>query len=162
MYLGCDLSANSHLIATPEGVKSARALARRPDAARWRRDLVEAVAVTPWQMGDARPAEVRFVDPADPVPAPEVREEPRVRLLRINRADLDAFGLTEGCPQCDHVAQHGPTRLGTAHSDRCRSRIMAELSKTAAGRARIEGHEEVINERLAQRVEAADLSLIHI
>ena len=55
----------------------------------------------------------------------------------MSRNDFEDFGYTSGCPRCDHELKWGPGRTSRPHSERCRSRIMAELAKTDVGRLRL-------------------------
>ena len=59
------------------------------------------------------------------------------RQTYIRACDLEEFGLTRGCPRCDHELTYGPNRTSKPHSQACRARIMAEMTKTEAGRIRI-------------------------
>ena len=45
------------------------------------------------------------------------------------KRDLDAHGLTRGCPQCDHWDRYGKPLPGKIHSTACRERIMKALEQ---------------------------------
>ena len=60
------------------------------------------------------------------------------RRLYIKKADVEAFGYTEGCAKCDNDLKYGYGRTTKGHSDHCRQRIMGELAKTPAGMERID------------------------
>ena len=70
------------------------------------------------------------------------------RRLKITKRDLENVGYTEGCPQCDHTLRNVAARGGLQHSDRCRTRVMAEVSKTPAGKARVDDAAERITRAL--------------
>ena len=79
-----------------------------------------------------------FKDPATEVEPPQGTDDIRVaRRLYIKKADIDAYGYTEGCVKCDHDLKYGFGRTTKGHSDICRKRITAELAKTLAGIERV-------------------------
>ena len=65
------------------------------------------------------------------------------------------YGLTKGCPKCDHEISYGPGRTSRPHSMTCKKRILAEISKTPEGQARI----AQASERLDRTV--ADMGEMH-
>ena len=99
-----------------------------------------------------------FADIQRPVRDPVVGQPKSLRRFRINPTDIDRFGATGGCPQCDHMIQYGEARRGITHSDPCRARISASLMATPDGRMRLEGHEERINRTIAQQIESQDMA----
>ncbi len=62
---------------------------------------------------------------------------------------LKKYGYTEGCPGCA-MKQAGMTG-STNHSEECRERIEAELSKEEEGREKLRKHAERINKWLAEK-----------
>ena len=89
------------------------------------------------------------------------------RKLRINQSDLDTYGYTDRCPQCEHAKKHGKVRPGGYHSDACRMRIIDCIRDTEDGSRRLNKQEfrearpvvdrdDYVNKRHAQdaRVEA--------
>ena len=60
-----------------------------------------------------------------------------VRRLYIRQADLEQFGYTQGCKQCQRILTYGAQKATMTHSDECRARIMAELDRTPEGKIRI-------------------------
>ena len=141
-----------------ENLAAARSVLRMPEVQKWNKDRVAAVAVRPWQMHVPKEPQVNFREPTD---APEVKkgEVPvrEVRRLYIKKADLEAYGYTQGCPTCDHDLQYGYGRTTRGHSDACRSRTTAELSKTAAGRERISAATGRVDQYLSEYVERGQL-----
>ena len=76
------------------------------------------------------------------------------RRLYIKKADVEAFGYTEGCVKCDHDLLYGYGRTTKGHSDQCRRRIMEELAKTPAGMERVQaaaGRAKVFLENMADQ-----------
>ena len=77
---------------------------------------------------------------------------PALRRMRINKADLDKFGYTVGCPQCRHTEEHGLAKPGATHTPTCRARIVAEIAKDPAGQRRIAEYDERLNRNIADRI----------
>ena len=55
----------------------------------------------------------------------------------LKSSDFVKYGLTRGCPKCDHEINYGPWRTSKPHSQTCRKRTLAEIAKTPEGKARI-------------------------
>ena len=153
IYLGNEYLNNSYIVSTGSTTVSSRAVIRFPGAERWSKPTVEGVTAYPWSGHEPPAPRVQFKDAPEFVRATDVAEPKAMRRLRINPSDLDQFGFTTGCTQCQHVMDHGRPRAGITHSDTCRARIQAELMNTPEGRMRLEAHEEKINERMARHVE---------
>ena len=66
------------------------------------------------------------------------------------------FGYTSGCQRCEHEMKWGPGRTTRPHSERCRARIMEELSKTETGRLRLGLAAERMDRSLAEHIEQHD------
>ena len=66
------------------------------------------------------------------------------------------FGYTSGCPRFDHELTYGPGRTTRPHSERRRSRIMAELAKTEEGRMRLGLAAERMVRSVAEHVDRHD------
>ncbi len=144
VYLGNEYESNSYIVSLGDTTISSRAVMRFPDAERWSRETVEAITAHPWTGHERaeREPRVTFADIQRPVRDPVVEQPKSLRRFRINPTDIDRFGATAGCPQCDHMIQYGEARRGITHSDPCRARISASLMATPDGRMRLEGHEE--------------------
>ncbi len=156
IYLGNEYEASSYIVSLGEVTVSSNAVMRYPDVERWSRDGVQAVAAFPWTTRDNREPPMALGEQRQAAP-PVVTEEPKaLRRLRINPADVERFGTTPGCTQCDNIARWGKPRAGTTHNDTCRARMSAELQKTPEGRMRLEAHEERLNSRMARVIEEAD------
>ena len=89
-------------------------------------------------------------------------KETTVRKVYIKSEDTRAFGYTIGCPKCDHDRRYGPGRTTKGHSDACRTRIIAELSKTPEGLRRLNAADERVNRSIAKQIEEqAQLPPVH-
>ncbi len=169
IFLGHSKSANVYVLADigGAGIVRARSLHRRPEQERWSAEDLANVRATPWSEREIHEATATFKEPAEETGADtELARPAGPRKLRINKSDLDTHGYTDGCSQCEYVKRHGRARPGAYHSERCRRRITEAIQQTAAGRARIETHEERLTrataaagERIMQReAEAAGRS----
>ena len=91
--------------------------------------------------------------PAEMVPrdAGEVLMENKVARTYLRRADLEHWGLSEGCPGCRYL-RTGKGRQQT-HSEACQRRIEDLLEGDPVGSARLAAADERINRALADAVE---------
>jgi hypothetical protein len=87
---------------------------------------------------------------------PEEREI-RPRQMKIFVKDLERFGHTPGCSQCEHVLKYRQNRPGLSHTPQCRERVMKAMAETDDMRYRVEGQEERLTRYLSERVEASDV-----
>ncbi len=151
-------SANVYIVGTEDGIVTSRSLTRRPILNRWSSERLAALKATPWSDREKPEVQVRFQEeatakdeqPAAPAAAPSLRR------FRINKKDLEEFGFTDGCVQCDHVARYGMAKPGGNHTDACRTRILTELAKTELGQQRLAAWNERISRSVAEHVERAD------
>jgi hypothetical protein len=98
-----------------------------------------------------RDLEIVFKEKADKVDVDDLEDKVALsRQVYIKAQDLIDFGLTRGCPRCDHQLQYGAGRTGKPHSKRCRDRIMGELIKTEAGKRRIAAASERLDRTVAE------------
>ena len=75
-------------------------------------------------------------------PSAPPRHKRAPRKLELRQGDFDpamgGHGWTEHCPKCMKAKDHGwKDAANSQHSEACRARMEAELSKTERGRARI-------------------------
>ena len=159
IFLGYDRGNHTYIVGTTFGAAWTRALTRRPVNNRWSSDKLASLRATPWserRIADPR-AEAQFVEPAETTQEPQPPERPGLpRRMRIDKADLEQFGYTNGCVQCDHVRRYGVTKSGANHSNKCRARIMDALSESPEGQQRLRHHEEKVTRALAEYVERED------
>ena len=151
-FLGYSRSSNTYVIATKDGVTTARSLYRRPMANRWNHERVAAIAATPWsvrekpvaaQLADNAEATTELTEPPQPGPMPQA--------FRIAYQDLVEHGFTRDCPQCEHNELHGKSRPGLSHTNPCRKRLLDALLTTPSGRQRLEAYEQRIDKAIADR-----------
>ena len=112
-----------------------RALNSRPQAERWDTEKLMNVIVTPGGLR-VRP-DAQAVPLGDPVPKQPMDIKDVVinpRRLKITMKMLDEHGTTQNCPQCEHVRAFREAKLGLAHTEACRARLMDELGNTDVGR----------------------------
>ena len=120
---------------------------RFPDVDRWSKEAVQKVNAYPWSSKDNREARIELGQLRQALRDQEVEEPEALRRMRINPSDIERYGMTPGCRQCDHVRRTGQTRPGITHSDECRARMLSEIAKSDEGRSRIGTHEERITAR---------------
>jgi len=160
VFLGYARESNSYLVNDAGETRTSRALMRRPEQLRWNAELIEGIKSTPWSWntrGVEAPG-VRFRDIEDGVEEFPSRSVRIPRRFKITKSDLDnpAIGYTTGCAQCDHILAYGRARPGSQHNDRCRARVMAELSKSPEGQRRLQDCEDRINRALSEHVARDD------
>ena len=157
VFLGVNWNMNEYIYSTPSGIRGSRSLTRVPYEHRWSLDALAAITATPWQLEAPHDPDVIFPEEV-PKEAPPKRDVIPVRRLKITAEDLKRYGLTHGCPQCDHIREYGQHRPGCGHSNPCRDRILTEMAKTPEGLERLRRVEERANSVLAKYVEqhAAD------
>ena len=135
-YVGHSLTSNVYRLYTPDGVAEARSLRRRPESERWSSEVLASIKTTPWSVRERPETSVTFKEPAEAAGPAGDSTPAGARKLRINQSDLDNYGYTDRCPQCEHANKYGKIRAGGNHSDACRARITECLRDTVAGRRR--------------------------
>ena len=108
------------------------------------------MAVTPWDMHVPREMEVVFKDKSDEKQETMKDKVTMSRQVFIKATDIEQFGMTRGCPRCDHQLRYGPGRTTSQHSQACRARIMGEIAKTPLGRVRIANASERLDRTVAE------------
>ena len=157
IFVGYHRSANVYLVATEDGLATARSLQRKPIANRWDGDKLAAIKITPWSLREKPEVQVRFQQQATVPEEPPTRDAPpNPKRFRINKHDLDSHGYTEGCQQCDYIMRYGSNKPGVQHTDRCRTRLIEEIGKTEAGSHRLSMWNERVNRSIAEQIEYAD------
>ena len=110
---------------------------RIPDDNKYEKDALSAVAATPWSLFEAKPSEVIFKDRVDDPTFQELQQKMYIaRRVYLQESDFDAYGMTRGCPKCDHKLKFGSWG-SRPHSNACRRRIEAELANSPSGQARL-------------------------
>ena len=147
------------MVVTEQGsaIKTGAANVRRiPQPERWDAVRMLGMRAVPWspdssdngfdiQVGMERPAEVVLR------PIGEVLMENKVGKTYIHRADIDQWGLSEGCPGCWYQR----TRQGRqpTHNEARRRIVVGLLKGDSSGSARLAAADERITRALAEAVE---------
>ena len=153
IFLGMCPSTGQYIVhdVARKVIKMARTIKRHPDETKWNAGDVEAVAVSPYNQHVADEQGVALADrPEQPGDADQPKAKAGVRKLYIKGADIQAFGYTVGCVKCDHDRRYGPGGTTKGHSDACRARIVAELSKTPEGQRRLSAADERVNRHITE------------
>ena len=94
IWLGKTLSSDEHVVGTPEGIRKCRSIWRRPEARRWEKQRLEAIAGAPWQ-----PKGKALVVPSRNKPL-VIPDGPMQRSAYITLGRQIKHGQTPGCPGC--------------------------------------------------------------
>ena len=97
-----------------------------------------------------REMEVVFKDKSDEKQETMKDKVTMSRQVYIKATDIEQFGMTRGCPRCDHQLRYGPGRTTSQHSQACRARIMGEIAKTPLGRVRIANASKRLDRTVAE------------
>lgn len=157
-FLGYNCFSNTYLVETEDHVViKVRSLLMRPEADMWSEAKLQGVKATPWSLRSASsPAAMDLGQPVAKDTPPIDDAIPLPRRLKITTEVLEAYGTTDGCPQCMHIRAFTEMKPGIAHSEACRKRIVDEMKVAEAGAANLQRHKLRINRVLAERVQAAD------
>ena len=144
------------MISSEGDIKLARTVVRVPEVEKWDKTMLSGVRATPHDLHKPREVEVILKDKVGPEKDNFQVKPHMARQVYIRASDLEEFGMTRGCPKCDYFVKYGT--WGTRpHSNACRARISAELSKTSTGRLRINAAAERLDktvEELGQQFRA--------
>ena len=124
---------------------------------RWHIQKLAGIRATPWSLHQPRDQEAIFREPHEGHPPMLEEREIRPRQMKIFVKDLERFGHTPGCSQCEHVLKYRQNRPGLSHTPQCRERVMKAMAETDDMRYRVEGQEERLTRYLSERVEASDV-----
>ena len=136
-FVGYHRASNVYIMTSVEGMATSRSLQRRPPSNRWSAERIFAIKATPWSEREKPEVTVTFAEPTTAEPATTNTAPPNPRRFLINKSDLEQYGYTDGCPQCDYINKYGNPRPGATHSDSCRTRLIKEISSTEAGQQRM-------------------------
>ena len=116
----------------------ARTIRRVPDPQKWSMQKLQEIDISPYSLHIPKEPGVVFAEKAN-VELEHAKQEVlrQVRRAPIRRADLDAYGFTEGCPRCDHAVRYGYGRTSQGHSESCRTRIYEAMLESDEGKLRI-------------------------
>ena len=144
-FVGPVDGSNTAIVVTATGAVRARTIRRRPPAERWAGNIlddVQASELTPnllnegeTRIGIRAPVFQDEVPNVPPMPQ-DPTERPLVRRARLTRDDFARYGLSAGCPGCEHIQSGLAGHVG--HNERCRARLEALLVATTEGKQRLE------------------------
>jgi hypothetical protein len=163
-WLGRTWGGVVHQVFANGAVHTVRGVQRQPLDLRWRKEALEAVAVTPWAREPAAEGELRVLPPLAP-PAlaqgavePEVQEEPQYNPHRvfIRLEDLERHGFTAGCRRCTNMRE-GRRAQGIKHRDECRLRVEQALRDAAD--PRLDRAEARVMDELGRRAAGVEAAL---
>ena len=98
---------------------------------------VAAVNVIPFNMFKPKDQVVQFREAVEGEQKQGEIKHAVARQIYLKRADIDAYGQTEGCQRCEADLRYGYGRSTKPHSNACRTRMTENLAKTEAGRQRL-------------------------
>jgi hypothetical protein len=154
VFLGFSRYSNTFMIWTGKECVPVRSVTRKPESDRWLPEAIADVTDYPGKRRVRAAAQVRFdAAPAETGATAAEAAPTAPRAMRIDRADLEAHGYSEECPQCKHILKYKKPRSGTRHSNSCRQRIMKAMEETDAGRARLQNHNDRLDRTTAEQVE---------
>ena len=78
------------------------------------------------------------------------------RVPPILKGDLERYGYSVGCKQCEHTRVYGSGKPGIQHNEACRQRISDAMGATEAGEARLERNQLRIGRGVAEYIEHQD------
>ena len=151
IFLGVRDKSDECTVWTPQGLKRARTVRRKPEDEKWDAEAVSQIDVTPF-LEAIRPAAPRpTIDEGRANADEQVGRGPRVRRCRLYPSDFADFGHTRGCVGCEAmIYKRGYHRK---HSETCRERIETRLAETLAGRSRLAGATAKMNKVLEEAIE---------
>ena len=125
-YVGVDRQIGKYMIHDGDRIMYARNIIRVPKANKWNKDSVAQIQATPWSLHVPRDTDVVLKEKKN-VEQQDLKDKITVaRQVYIKASDLVEFGLTRGCPKCDHEISYGPGRTSKPHSQTCMARIMGD------------------------------------
>ncbi len=131
VWLGRKWGGVIHQVFAAGHVCEIRSVQRQPRDLRWRREALEAIAVTPWAREPAAhgEGELRVLPPLAPPAAAQGAPEEEVHVPEYNPhrvfirlEDLETHGFTAGCRRCI-LMREGRKSQGIKHRDECRNRV---------------------------------------
>ncbi len=134
VWFGVREESGETLIGTREGVIKVRTIRRKAGAARWNKELMDAVKGTPWEPVPGRhstevPIKIGIPEEDKVIIEPAVNQEKAVikRDFKISRDDVTRYGLTPGCKGC--LAADARDPVARNHTVNCRNRMLKEISE---------------------------------
>ena len=132
-YVGHNLTSNVYSLCTPDKVAEARSLRSQPESERWVAEILAGIKTSPWSIRKRPEPSVTFKEPAETAWPAGNAIPTGAGKMRIDQMDLDNYGYTDRCPQCEHARKHCKIRPGGSRSEACRSRITDCICDADAG-----------------------------
>ena len=126
IFLGVSDRSDELYVGTERGMHKVRTVRCREATERVDFTFLYSVSARPWD-GPKKVRDVRIVLPDVSSPAAMAEAEAIGRRLYISKADIMKHGLTEGCLGCRCL---GEGKRAQAHSEGCRTRLEAQITKT--------------------------------
>ena len=101
-YVGVDRRTGQYMIHVGDGIQYARTVMRLPGPNKWEKDRLAEIKATPWSLHVPKDPEVIFMDKKDAEPMTAADKLVISRQLYFKASDFVKYGLTRGCPKCDH------------------------------------------------------------
>ena len=135
IFLGVSDRSDELYVGTERGMHKVRTARRREATERVDLTLLNFVSARPWDgLKNVRDVRIVLPDVSSPAAMAEAEAIGKGRRLYISKADIMNHGLTEGCRGCRCLAEG---KRAQGHSERCRTRVEAEIAKPEDGRARL-------------------------
>ena len=167
-WVGCTIRSGEHLVATPDGVFKVASVMRKPEDARWSKELIMGMKGSPKEPipGSGSTRIVAYSkhredkEKTQPEFQPrQIGEDPEIRKTYIYKSDIEKMGATEGCPGCRALMTPG-SKFRAKHTLECRKRVEEELNKTEEGRKRVDRASERMTQAIVNKskefMESAD------
>ncbi len=161
IWVGCTIRSGEHLVATPKGVFKVASVHRRPEDARWSKEMISEIRGSPKEpvpgsgstriVAYSKHREDQERKQPDFQPR-QIEDEPEVRKTYIYKADIEKIGATQGCPGCRALMTPG-NKYRAKHTNECRQRVEEELNKTEEGKNRVERASERMTQAIVNKSE---------
>ena len=152
VFIGIDRRTGQYMLYSDGEVRLSRTVVRVPESEKWSKDRLADVQATPLNLHRPNAPEVIFKEKVDIEQREYIDKAAISRQVYLKAEDFAEFGLTRGCPKCDHFRRYDA--WGTRpHSKPCRDRIVSELSKTDIGKARIGAAADRLHRTVEELVE---------
>ena len=163
IWLGYDLRSGENIVGTPRGVFRSGAVRRKPEDARWSKQMIDGIVgdpevPVPGENPGRPPTFAKKTEDAGtasrPAPAfmPGQVPEEVARGIYIRRQDVLDHGPSDRCAGCRAVMTDAIDKR--PHSAGCRTRFEKLLAETEEGKIRVDKAAERLNIAIVKRGEA--------
>ena len=142
IWLGIELESGQNVLydCKDEVIRHARTVMHLPDAQKFDKEKLALIKLATWSDHKSSDPGVSFRERVQDDQQVAAGELAKIRQLYLRQSDFDSHGYTDGCKKCEHTRVYGnnpDNKTTSQHSDVCRTRIVAELTKSVAGQDRI-------------------------